>query len=138
MLIRRGGVRGKQHCGRIVLIIYFLTGCDIGRGSEDTSLDDKEHPCSHSFQSNTSSTSANISSTKITPLKVTLTADRNSEKNRSMINTAEQTVESKTHSSFRKSNQEVSRKGNGMGGSGWKAQICMNGISFCFKVGGFF
>ena len=30
---------------------------------------------------------------------------------------------------------EVSKRGNGMGGSGWKSQICMHGISFCFKVG---
>ena len=31
--------------------------------------------------------------------------------------------------------QEVSRKGNGIDVSGWKSQFCMNGISFCFKVG---
>ena len=35
----------------------------------------------------------------------------------------------------KKRNQEVSRKGNGMGVSGWKSQFCMNGITFCFKVG---
>ena len=32
-------------------------------------------------------------------------------------------------------NKEVSRKGNGMGVNGWKSQFCMNGITFCFKVG---
>ena len=31
--------------------------------------------------------------------------------------------------------QEVSREGNGIDVSGWKSQFCMNGISFCFKVG---
>ena len=34
--------------------------------------------------------------------------------------------------------QEVSREGNGIDVSGWKSQFCMNGISFCFKVGTLF
>ena len=110
----------------------------MGRGSEGTSLDDKDHLCSPSFQSKTSSTSTNLSSSKTTPSKMTLPTDRSNEKSSSTVNAAERSVECTPHSNFRKSNQEVSRKGNGMGGSGWKAQICMNGISFCFKVGGFF
>jgi hypothetical protein len=39
---------------------------------------------------------------------------------------------------YKKKSKEVSRKGNGMGDSGWKSQFCMNGISFCFKVGSLF
>ena len=61
--------------------------------------------------------------------------DAMTEKSNNMSNDLETNPKLMLSSKYKKNNQEVSRKGNGMGGSGWKSQFCMNGISFCFKVG---
>ena len=60
------------------------------------------------------------------------------EDNRSVNDDTTNNQNATLFSTSKRKNQEVSRKGNGIGVSGWKSQFCMNGISFCFKVGTLF
>ena len=97
---------------------------------EDPDPDKKEYHCSSSHPSNQNSYSRHAS----TKAMLDVCTGDNRAINADITNGQNSTL---SFTCMRK-NKEVSRKGNGMGVSGWKSQFCMNGISFCFKVGTLF
>lgn len=100
------------------------------RESEEASLNDSKESGFNSLKSDNGLNTANPKPTNIAASSITPLTDR-SNKLRSVV---ENNGDATLHLKLKENNQEVSRKGNGMGCSGWKSQICMNGV-FCFKVG---
>ena len=122
-----------------ILINLFLNlaGGDYTTGNTEPHFGNKNHTSPPSLRSDINSTSTNASSKTQTTLTRNFSRESTNGSNSKVGSNAEQEcVESVTNLNLKKCTQEVSRKGNAMGGSGWKAQICMNGIAFCFKVGG--
>ena len=94
----------------------------------DGSYNGNDDGGSASLQSDAGSNSLNL--TESNPAKLASSTEENK-----MCSSSGSNVKSTNTPKNKKKTKEVSRKGNGMGGSGWKSQFCMNGISFCFKVG---
>ena len=115
---------------------YSITGSNLGKRSVDSYLEGKDNQCSASLQSNQSKPSSSSHADKATSINMPWTNQSKDQFNCKTNNS--ESVDCTSTTNVEKSNQEVSRKGNVMGAIGWKAQSCMNGITFCFKVGGIF
>ena len=115
----------------IYLICIKHTGYSIEKECNDGSYNGNDDRGSASLQSATGSNSLSLPETNLS--KVPSSTEENK-----MATNSGSNVNSTFTPKYKKKTKEVSRKGNGMGGSGWKSQFCMNGISFCLKVGSLF